>query len=459
MSVIDWRKKLAALKILTNSEMNNDLCRSIMGANYRTSVPGNFRKWHTSTPTTEENRQFFDDMHTYLGCTSGTGASLITCSYDDFLQVMSPAKRAMLTRERRLGARSNFDVDLISHRGKLGDEWVREGVVDQRFMYVSREAVDDWNAVIACGSYKMYEHCCVALREYLRSPSWKAHVKSGDIGTLVMLGAGAPDKDILILNSLLSGKKYSSQAKLRLVIFDDSFYMLADTVDRVHQNLRTLQADDFVEVVPCCADFMKLRQWSDCVARTDHDRITAFFILGGTIGNIQEETLMDAVRAVSEEGDLFVVGGEFVDDEAPEAFLEHLLANYDTPEARDLTLGPVRTLLNEEGIVHDLKERRTLVSVGIEDATRLPQRLRSTIPGAFGIVFRINRQIRGTNLILSTSKRYAGDAFKQAMRMHYFDIISTAVCDDWEYYKIMDFSRVESFEPAEIDASELQSVA
>jgi hypothetical protein len=442
--VVDWRAKLGALKILTNAEMHSDVCRTIMRDDYRDSIVGNFRKWTRSTPKTEENRQFFDAMHTYLGCSSGTGASLITCTYEEFLQFMSPTKRGMLKKDRRLGTRASFDVDLLSHRGQLGDEWVRAGVVDQRFMYVSREAVDTWNNVITCGTYDTYGHCVSALKRFLRQPAWLKHVSSADIGTLVILGAGAPEKDILVLNSLLSGKAYSSESKLRIVIFDDSFYMLADTVDKVHQRLTFLKADEFVDVVPCCADFMNLRQWADCVARIDDERITAFFILGGTIGNLHEERLIDAVRAVSEEDDLFVVGGEFVQGEPPAEFIEHLRATYDTPEARDLTLGPVATLLTEEGVAHDPSERRALVSVAIEDASGLPAGLRSTIPGTFGAIFRLERPIRGAKLILSASKRYRFDSFSDIMRRHFFSHSSTSVCADWDYYKILEFRRVET---------------
>jgi hypothetical protein len=320
-----------------------------------------------------------------------------------------------------------FFVDLEAHEGDLHSTWIREGIVDQRFMYVSREAVDYWNAITESEEYQTYTHCEGALRKLVNGAYWQNMVDNDEIETIVILGAGAPSKDIIVLNSILRKRKRDHSRRLRLVVFDSSFYMLVDTITIIERLLKGTKRRELVEVIPCCADFMNLRAWAHHIRTSDSKGRVAFFILGGTIGNVEETRLFDSLKTVSREGDILVLSAEFGPVSSLE-YQEQLRRVYDQDATRELALNAIRSLLDNDDFPRDLEKRLALVEVRVEQAEQLPGRLRSYIPGTIAVVFRTISEVgvgagNSSRLVLVTSKRYDENSLIKALAEEDFILI------------------------------------
>jgi hypothetical protein len=445
--IVDWKQKWDALKILCNAETKGDICHKVYGGDtYSSNIPDNFKNWFNSRPKNREFLEFFDKVAQYLGCSHVTGQAIITCSYDQFLDYLPVSRRTLLRRERAAAHYLPFNVDLLAHVGGREDEWLDRGVVDQRFMYVSRESVDDWNEVVQNQTYVTYKNCQGALNRFLGGDLWKNLVNNRRVGAVVILGAGAASKDVLIVNSILDSQKYDDDHPIKMFHFDSSFYMLADTIHQLDKVLR-LRKTQAIELVACCADFMKLKEWKSTIRPLDDSQNVVFFILGNTIGNVNEEKLVTAIKAVSKAGDLFVVSAEF----APandQAFSEVLLERYKKDPHRDLALNSIRNLLDDDGFSPHPPDRRALVTVSIEMAEDLPGELRSSVPRTIAAVFRTNRPVghstgRPGELVLVTSKRYVEEDFRRVMEArHGLEFREPAYSSpDDESYKHLIFER------------------
>ncbi len=360
-----------------------------------------------------------------------------------------PVSMALLAPELRTVPPADylaFNVDLEAHEGDVHRDWLREGVVDQRFMYVSREAVDQWNAIVNSQEYQTYFHCEGALRRLVRDSSWKTIVEANQLDTIVILGAGAPSKDMIIINNLLSVSTYNASRKLRVIIFDSSFYMLIDTVRDIGALLNRLKKRDSVELIPCCADFMNLKAWAQCIRPLYCKERVAFFILGGTIGNVEEETLFDALQSVSRDGDMLIIGAEFGDVYSDE-YRGQLLKVYDQESTRELALNAIRFLLDNDGFSRLRHDRLSLVGVAIQNAEALPGKLKSHIHGTIAVVFQTLEEIGvseglSSHLVLVTAKRYDEPAFIDTCEKDGFILIKPKFCSpDTEQYKLLMFEK------------------
>jgi len=250
--------------------------------------------------------------------------------------------------------------------------------------------------------------------------TWKQMQAESKIGTFVIFGAGTPDKELQLIENQLATGEYSASSPLRVVIVDASHYMLIDTYDHVRDVLRRKNMHKLVDLISCEADFTRLSNAQSQRIRPPQyvDRI-CFFILGGTIGNIDEARFMQSVHQVSSPGDVLVVSAEFADLDRLDEYKNGLVSNYGAPAARDLVLGPVRKLLDEFGVPQDIDVRRSLVRQRLSEGAQLL----CPIPGTIAVELRA--MVGAFDLALSISKRYEFDRF-----LEFFSHRNFVLCGD-----------------------------
>jgi uncharacterized SAM-dependent methyltransferase len=424
--LVEWEKKKHDLQILCG-RTDAKICSAVYGEEDTKSVTDAMRKWKTGTGI-QGHGKFFDKLVTFLGCSPRTtGDFLIECTYEQWFSAMSAAtKRLLITLQEQRPSFIRFEVDLTDHPQKPSTGWLKDRVVDQRFAYLSRASVDRWNALIEYGQqngqYQVYRNCKTVLEQQflLRDPNWKGLIDEEKLGCVVVLGAGAPAKDLAILDNLVEHDYFATDRQLKYVIFDNSFFMLVDTVTKVEGWITSHALRRDIETLPCCGNFVDLTRWSDEVRPYEESTSTCFFILGATIGNLDESRLLENLEQVSKPGDILVIGNEFVpNDDA--MYESNLLNEYKDVEAQNFVLSSVRELLDDNQFPMDPEKRRAELEVKVEKATRLPGHLRSALPNTIAAVFRLKRSIKSVNLVLAVSKKYTMAALVEACAQFGFE--------------------------------------
>ncbi|MBG52193.1 MAG: hypothetical protein CML99_07215 [Rhodobiaceae bacterium] len=404
--VKDWSKKYDAFKTLFNAATPAALYEKVIPASARSKredFSDNFRKWHRSEPKTPEARNFFDTVVEALNCTNFNGTRLIECSFGEFIEALPSDKQKLLGRHKRAKSRGNEHLVIRIPAPNLHDkeeDWLRVGRVDQRYMYLNIDAVQQWKHVIEDPEYRGFSYCHETLEQLLDSSEWLSMLDSEEHCDVVFLGAGTPKKEILVMAAIQKQQGKSGQRKPNIVLVDGSFYMLIESHDQIRNYLRSKKLTNSVEVHTIHADFKNLKSAKHWILSSEENSRRIFFVLGGTFGNNDEADLILAVLGVSKPGDLLVLNVELIDEENVEEFQRKLLASYSAAAVKDLVLGPVRSLLDSDDVSPDFEHRRDLLVPRITVGGQVP----SVIPGTIAV--ELSLQVREQVLALSLSKRY-----------------------------------------------------
>ena len=97
-----------------------------------------------------------------------------------------------------------------------------------------------------------------------------------------------------------------------------------------------------IEVRSIVADMMALERHGSMLRG---DGKVAWFITGGTLGNVDEPLFFESVASQAKDGDWLVVGAHMVDDR--EGFLEDLEEEYRQEEVQKLVKMPLKGVLAE----------------------------------------------------------------------------------------------------------------
>ena len=282
--------------------------------------------------------------------------------------------------------------------------------LDQKYLYFDYQSAQNWKKLTkAYNRYPTFRYCLETLSDFVSSRWFSQAVTSGRISSVVMLGAGSPQKDMVILDRFAQSHSYNDKHPLNYVIVDTSAHMILETV----KELRAFGGDRykrFVNMVTVQADFMKLQHIQDRLADQgvslrNGDENIVFFIPGGTISNVDEEHFMKSVRAVSVRGDLLVVGVEFIDLTDSEKYMTRLKAKYDHAELRGLVIPPVFWMLSDKEKGEVIAERgQSFIGVDVLEKEG-PSSLKHLVTVS------ITAKIEDQSVTLATANRYRKDEF------------------------------------------------
>lgn len=281
----------------------------------------------------------------------------------------------------------------------------REGMIDQKYMYLSPQAVHHWRAITGkTASYPTYQKCIDTLKLTLK----KAEISG--LTQPVILGAGAPEKEELICELAL---KNSGKSTPRALFLDASFYMLISSFKENESLISSVKFDLY------CMDILNTRAWIDYVELTE-DQPATFFLLGETVGNLHELDMFQTLKAVMRPGDTMVIGGEFFESQsAIESCIEELVDRYKEPSVIDLVMGHLISSSSPTFESITPKKRRTYVDVVPTLSSDIIEcsKLLSDVEGTYSFCFKTNHSIQvGQTLIkpglfLGSSKRYVLQSF------------------------------------------------
>lgn len=173
-------------------------------------------------------------------------------TYEEFYEIIPPARRASAklsrpkeTKETEQGKdllsteeeASEYQALWIrpSSRSETAKDGILRGRIDQKLHYLTPSSVDHWQAVIDSEQYHQYEECKAALRKFTVERLWLDFIRTERANGAVLLGAGAPKKDFIIIKSLAEHASLDDGIYYGLV--DHSYYMLEASLHAIDRML------------------------------------------------------------------------------------------------------------------------------------------------------------------------------------------------------------------------------
>lgn len=426
--ILDFDAKLGVLMSIVGKRTQIDLATALLDEapkdlKYVTRpdrLHQSFKSWRPGQPrahdpTGEAGRTFLDTATHALqkrGCTEPTLRAIIASgTVDELIDVLPQHLVTSEVEAFRKRKPRDEDMVILRYATQQGlpsiEEGYRRGVLDQRLCYLTPDAAEIWDGVVASGTYKQYDHCKDALDAFLDRDEWREFCRTHEPDGAVAFGAGSASKDIKIIESL-SRLVPDTRQTLTYAVVDFSFPMLEATEQRIQNGLRNLAVQREVAVEPLRMDFMDLKPWR--ILRRPGVP-TAWFINGGTIGNINEARFLHSVAQRAEKGDWLIIAMDTVPDDAetPEGrqqFIEGLTTKYDQRPLREL-LRPSLTALFSY-LKHPLPFEKALATIK-PDFVSGTQRGHSAVPNSISVEFAIKGGRKEVVLLAST--RYREDSF------------------------------------------------
>lgn len=381
------------------------------------SVANCFGKWHMGSsgavnPTGPNSIKFVNGVVEWFqakGCLElGIRPIFIKGTYQDFYNMIPVKQRGGLTLPNdhpRISPQDNDTITYSIHHSvnekpDTATKGFVRGRIDQKLLFLNSDSAEMWRGLIASEDYRQYEECREALILFLKSPVWTEFFKSGQGAGAVMLGGGAPKKDTEIIWSML--ELLPENTNFSYVLIDFSTEMLKATRRSIFRKL-TSHSVRSVKLEPLESDFMDLHGLTNTLLPRDGKNV-AWFLPGGTIGNLNEEDLFRSIASKAHPGDLVVVGAEtFV----PDSGLDHVLSKYKNNRAfRLIVENPFRNAWHAQDLGPGVEEVLKGMEIAPVDGY---QKGYSVVAGA--ITIETSVKVGSRTIVLLTSTRYKEQEF------------------------------------------------
>jgi hypothetical protein len=322
---------------------------------------------------------------------------------------------------------SNSPVDI--------EEMFENRNIDQLIIYESEKAALSWSMVLNNRAYKQYEECEQALKKLLQSTQWTDFINHSLPDGFVKFGAGSTSKDKIIVEHYhpLMEKGH----KINFCLVDYSAAMLAISNEEFSSAISNgeLRHSDKINFYNIKTNFLTLTNFRHRNKRHNHIRRKkvpiAFFITGGTIGNLNEAEFLQSVKKVAEPGDMLIICCEMVPETINDKYREKLLKKYNHVDAKNM-LSPVLKLiwyLLDKG-TYDDDAIYKLIQPKIMEG-RIP--CVTCVSGSVSVVFEVVCEEGDVRLITST--RYNQEKFIAFAEEHGFKLRHSESSNTNELFK------------------------
>lgn len=263
---------------------------------------------------------------------------------EDLKKALSQVQVLTRTDESSTDTEAFFPIWIAKTANSLRivKDGLESGYIDQSLYYLSTESVHLWFAITNNDFYSGFDQCKTGLMRLVREPEWKDFISSEIFEGVVMLGGGgSPSKDAILVNSLIKASQDGprKETRSRYVLLDTSLYMLTSSRRELEGGLRRMGAEDAVSIIPVESDLMNLADAMPLI-RPEEGNV-AWFLTGGTLGNLDENQFFESVASQAQPNDLLIVGTGCFDGEPDEQYLSNLKREYEQDEIRKLVKVPL----------------------------------------------------------------------------------------------------------------------
>jgi hypothetical protein len=451
----DWKLKQEAMRLLFEVHNVNEVVDKLIGIehdNYDNVYENYSRHWKDHEPSKKYD-WFFAKLADHLECQETvSGHMLKRGSLGDFIQVLSVGNKILLKKAMAQttgiyhreelkaaldavepegmsktdaaaekespiptsrGVESAFSYEnhphyfpiWIPHRNTFRD--IRDALegrnIDQSLYYQTSGSVARWFR-ITNSDYDIYHSCQRSLSRLIKSSAWISFVSSDSFHGNVMLGGGgAPSKDELLITSLLRLKqvKKGDGRKINHTLLDTSQFMLTESRRVVARDLRADGWDGSVDLKTIVCDVLNLKGTRALLH--PRGKTAAWFLTGGTLGNLDEEAFFSSITKKATKGDWLILGIGCSDDNPTHDFLERLEEEYRQSSVRDFMINPLKAIWSEldlPGTVEDAAAGdRLAVKAVTGDANRF-----SKVPSSVTVTVNIDLPKYGTVQLLQSTR-------------------------------------------------------
>lgn len=388
-----------ANKVLVTSKDKVELLAQTEAAR---RLADNWRKWKAGGEPRET--EFFDKLALVLGMPQHIkGMTLITASFAEFCARLSPEYQDLATelmpprpKSEATAADKRFAPIFANMESEVetAADGLRRGRIEQKFFYLSPESAGRWYKLINDHKYEQFAECRQALARFVESETWQTFLHSGETDGVVMLGGGGTQKDMVLVESVIDSNRGGKP--FHYAIVDISYYMLFEAFRYLSENY----GGHTIAFKAVVADFLDLRGARGHLRRPDKN--VAWFLPGGTLGNLHERRFTESIRKKSEPGDLLVLGVEMIDDRDPDGHTKALRKKYEHRAMKEFISTPLRaawSVIDTDEKIADVLDRVIVNVVDHHVGSGY-----SVIPGSKTVV--ISAPIKGRDTVLLSSTRY-----------------------------------------------------
>lgn len=454
MIVCDWDQKREVTRIVLGLLRCNDIIDDVVdekflnrcGFTYDNLQDHIANRWHRNDRPLAKNskyRRFFAALSELLSCNESVpGAVIANGTITEFINCLPVSSRATLIRaikEKHPIDEKYFDAlhAVLKHAGyfpvaevtpvessfhvsssddlmvdryfpvwtgistsplRLVSDGLKLKTIDQSFYYQYPESAARWFAITNNGQYEGFDKCKMTLAQLTFSREWKQFINQTSFEGVAMLGGGgSPSKDVILLKSLANNirSKANKDKPIKYTLLDTSYYMLVTSQQAIEHEIHDWPGRDNLEIRSIVSDMMKLNHRGKMLRGDGH---VAWFITGGTIGNVDEAQFFDSVASQARDGDWLIVGAHLVEDR--DGFLEDLESEYRQNEVQQLVKMPLKGVLAELDFPDPAK---MALEVQIK---ALPEEMNnhSSVPGSVSVEATINLEGVGEVLLFKSSR-------------------------------------------------------
>lgn len=175
-------------------------------------------------------------------------------------------------------------------------------IFDQKLLYTSVQTVKHWSK-----QEEVRGESEDALDLLLKSNLWKEECKN--IDTIIDLGVGVGIKTPKIVKSFFKNEK---KINLNLILVDFSYNMVYSALKHINKMLKAYHTRYTLDSL--VTDFLTFETSKKCF-EGKKEKKTAYFLLGGTFGNINELEFIESISNVAVNKDLLIIGCFLYTDE------------------------------------------------------------------------------------------------------------------------------------------------
>lgn len=439
--IVDWDSKKYLLHQIFSEQSDGGLAKAILNASgWDPSIQqlkGSFKSWYPgkSNPKGPVGQTFLTELSKRINefrkeqnieeLNLGTIQNIIwKKSYNDFKNLIP--EKLFSCPNVTSNIDSTYDSNSIritqthyqlwinrNTRFRSWDNSLVNGKIDQKFHYLSPDSAGLWEKVIRSNEYHQFDDCKSALEDLCKyNEIWHKFCKEPSKG-VVMLGGGSPSKDILIMNSIAELSQREDNLAYGLVDF--SYYMLESSLQMIDFRFSSdKKLSSRIKLSLFKDDFLLIENLKT-ILQCENENI-AWFLPGGTIGNVDERSFFDSIAREATPGDLLIIGAEVLGDNSMD-----IIGKYETWAVKQLVSTPLRAMW------HNFKFQGTLEEALQEIKVRFVNGLESG-HSAIKETQTIEISMPIENIVLATSSRYHEKNFIDFAGSKSFDLETCVPC-------------------------------
>ena len=272
----------------------------------------NFLKPQVKLRKSQDKFNEYSENLIYINCETNDRDEFLRSVTIQFRDIVGNPDPTMLTDEYHWDNNEGFHNGIIC-LNKTFDELINDflddlikGNIDPVYKYLGKEATEKYVAKLKSLDYTLFEDTLNLLREHMVDilPHLLNNIKPLRI---VSLGIGNGEKDYLLIRNILNVTKQ----RLEYLPIDISRDMLKIGINHI----KTTLGDDKnkLDIIPSEANFMDIDKFfndSLITSRRKVEKQNLFLLLGNTLGNFEENQLLEKIANVMNTGDLLLVDNQ-----------------------------------------------------------------------------------------------------------------------------------------------------